>query len=73
MTSPDKAGRVNGYMGSSGMVQSLTYQGNEGGFEAMQSKPNNRGYVAPELKKEHWKPKTTTKWVEPYRAPLTLQ
>jgi hypothetical protein len=56
------------------MINSLTYEKNEGGFQAMQSKPNNRGYVPPEhLKKEHWKPKTTTQWVEPYRAPLTLQ
>jgi hypothetical protein len=61
IASPDKQNRVNGYMHSTGMIQSLTYQNNEGGFEPMQTKPNNRGYVPPEnLKKEQWKPKTTT-------------
>jgi hypothetical protein len=74
MASPDKTTRVSAYMHSSGMVQSLTYQNNEGGFEVMGSKPNNRGYVPPEtLKKDQWKPKTTLKWHEPYRTPLTLQ
>ena len=72
--SPDKTNRVKAYMHSDGMAQSLTYQNNEGGFEVMGSKPNNRGFVPPEtLKKDQWKPKTSLKWHEPYRAPLTLQ
>jgi hypothetical protein len=48
-------------MNSTGMIQSLTYQNNEGGFEPMCTKPNNRGYVPNEnMKKDQWKPKTTT-------------
>lgn len=74
LASPEKSSRVQGYMHSSGMVSALTYQNNEGGFEPMQTKPNNRGFIPPEgTKRQEWKPKTTTKWVEPYRAPLTLQ
>ncbi len=74
MASPDKSSRVVGYMGSSGMRESLTYQNNEGSFEPMSTKPQNRGYVPSDsLKKEQWKPKTSLKWHEPYKAPLTLQ
>ena len=39
MASPDKKNRVGGYMGSSGMKDSLTYQNNEGSFEPMSTKP----------------------------------
>ena len=56
------------------MYGSLQYKDNDPTFGVVSTKPQNRGYIPPDsLKKEVWKPKTTTKWVEPYRAPLTLQ
>ncbi len=72
--SPDKKARIENYMQSSGMKQTLSYNDNDATYGLVTTKPQNRGYIPPDsLKKETWKPKTTTKWVEGYRAPLTLQ
>ena len=72
--SPDKSNRVEGYMKSGGMKDSLASVDADPSFQAMATKPQNRGYVpAGALKKETWKPKTSLQWNEPYRAPLTLQ
>lgn len=72
--SPDKQQRVEKYMQSSGMKNSLASMNADPTFVAMDTKPQNRGFVPPEtLKKEVWRPKTSLQWHEPYRAPLTLQ
>ena len=72
--SPEKQARVVGYMNSNGMSQTLNYNDNDCSAGLVTVKPTNKGYVPPDtLKKEVWKPKTTLKWHEPYRAPLTLQ
>lgn len=72
--SPDKQQRVEKYMQSSGMKTSLASMNADPTFVAMDTKPQNRGFVPPEkLKKEVWRPKTSLQWHEPYRAPLTLQ
>lgn len=61
-------------MQSSGMKNSLSYIDNDPTYSVVSTKPQNRGYIPPDsLKKEVWRPKTTLKWHEPYRAPLTLQ
>jgi hypothetical protein len=75
MASPEKKSRVEGYMKSSGMQTSLHFQGDDNFYgAAVGTKPQNRGYVPNDsLKKEVWKPKTSLKWHEPYRTPLTLQ
>ena len=72
-SSPDKRARVEGYMQSQGMKDTLKYQDNDVTYGVVSTKPQNRGYISPDsLKKEVWKPKTTLQWHEPYRAPLTL-
>ena len=72
--SPDKHARVEAYMASSGMQKSLMYQDNDITYSLVDTKPQNRAcFAKSDLKKETWKPKTTLKWHEPYRAPLTLQ
>jgi len=74
LASPDKAGRVEGYMQSSGMKTSLASVDHDPAYTPLGTKPQNRGYVpAGSLKKEVWKPKTSLQWNEPYRTPLTLQ
>lgn len=58
--SPDKHARVEGYLGSSGMKDSLSYQDNDITYGLVNTKPQNRGCFSPsDLKKETWKPKTT--------------
>ena len=61
-------------MQSQGMKQSLASIDADPSFVPMSTKPQNRGFVHHEhLKKEVWRPMTSLKWHEPYRAPLTLQ
>lgn len=56
------------------MKSTLTYQDNDISYGLVTTKPQNKAtFSASDLKKETWKPKTTLKWHEPYRAPLTLQ
>lgn len=72
--SPDKQNRVIGIHGSQGMKSTLTYQDNDVTYGLVNTKPQNKApFQKSDLKKEVWKPKVTTQWVEPYRAPLTLQ
>lgn len=72
--SPEKLNRVVGIHGSSGMKDTLTSQGSDARYECDVGKPQNRAlFNNAEPKKEVWKPKVTTQWVEGYRAPLTLQ
>jgi len=54
------------------MKNTLTYQDNDPTYGLVNAKPK-AAYTGKDLKKEVWKPKTSLKWTEPYRAPLSLQ
>lgn len=73
--SPVKQARVNGYMHSDGMKQSIrVYKDNDctSGLVTVKPHTNKDAYISP-MKREVWKPKISLKWHEPYRTPLTLQ
>lgn len=62
--SPEKMNRVVGIHGSSGMKTTLTYQDNDVTYGLVNTKPQNKApFQKSDLKKEVWKPKTTTAWV----------
>jgi hypothetical protein len=72
--SPVKQARVEGYMQSNGMKDSIrNYRDNDctKGLVTVKpvSIPHSQGVAA---KKDVWRPKISLKWHEPYRAPLTL-
>lgn len=72
--SPIKAARVEGYMHSSGMKQSLReYKDNDISRGLVTVKPHTdiKAYIKP-FNRDVWKPKVSLQWYEPYRAPLTL-
>lgn len=71
--SPDKHSRVEKYMQSTGMKDSIAYENSDfGGL--VNAKPNNTCLFAKgSLKKETWRPKTSLKWTQDPRQKLTLQ
>ena len=69
--SPEKQARVTAIMSSSGMQKTLQYEDNDPSHGLVSPKPRLI-FGASALRKEEWKPKTTLKWEEPYRTPLTL-
>jgi hypothetical protein len=70
--SPEKRARVVGVMSSSHMQKTLCYEDNDPSHGMISPKAQPI-YTSAHLKKESWKPKTSLKWDEPYRTPLTLQ
>ena len=72
--SPEKHGRVDGYMGSHGMKQSLSYQDNDITYSLVNTKPTNKTlFTKQAYKRENWKPKANAQWVEEKGHRLTLQ
>ena len=60
-------------MSSSGMKTTLAYNDNDPTYGLVTTKHTIKAYIPPgEMKKDVWKPKTTLRWHEPYRAKLTL-
>lgn len=74
-SSPVKAARVEGYMHSSGMKQSMgEYRDNDisRGLVTVKPHTDTKAYIKP-FNRDVWKPKVSLQWYEPYRAGLTLQ
>jgi hypothetical protein len=72
--SPEKQGRVEGFMGSSAMQQSLSYNDNDVSYGLVNTKPQNKAVCSPkDLKKETWKPKNSLNWYNSPGERLTLQ
>jgi hypothetical protein len=77
IVSASKQERIMNIHQSSGMRNSLFYNDNDVTYGVVQVKPSESQkdslFDRGNLLKEVWRPKTVTKWVEEYRAPLTLQ
>ena len=74
--SPERHARIEGVHSSTGMANSIAHStchtdpfSGAAGVKAT----THSIFVGKDMKKEVWKPKTTLKWHEPYRAPLSLQ
>ena len=73
--SPAKQTRVQGYMQSTGMIQSIgdyKDRGDTKGLVNVKPRFGESTAIKP-YKKEDWHPKVSLKWYEPYRTPLTIQ
>ena len=62
--SPEKQSRVDGYMRSDGVKNTLAYQDNDITYGLVNTKPNKVVLSRKDLDKETWKPKTTLRWHE---------
>lgn len=72
--SPDKHNRVDGYMGSRGMKDALSYMGNDPTSGLIDTKSTNRAiFSTKDANKDTWKPRNKAQWTEPARQALTLQ
>jgi len=72
--SPEKHSRVDRILNSQGMQGSLAYQDNDISHGLVDAKATNRSlFGKTELRKETWRPKTTLRWTEEKKVPLSLQ
>ena len=63
--SPEKQGRIEGYMGSKGMKNTLSYMDNDITYSLVDTKPTNKTlFTQNNYKKDSWKPKMKADWVE---------
>jgi len=62
--SPEKQSRVETYMCSSAMKNSLCYNDNDVTYGLVNTKSNKNAFSPSDYRKEPWKPKTTLKWYD---------
>jgi hypothetical protein len=73
--SPARRARVEGYMHSKGMHQTLhQFKDNDctRGLVTVKPQTKKESNLFITIKREVWKPKISLKWHHPYRTPLTL-